>query len=194
MVMSLRTCQHGCVSVFFLPLLRIYPTIQSLHFPYLAVSSCAFSSLFPLILIEERADCRSSMSYGWMETTGRIKILGGVGLSWSCRPGALYFRWRCGGREGWEMKRWWMVLVRGVICLSLSDWAPAVAPSLAPHRSARSVSPHPDQMGGRMDGHKKGRTEEETRTRRRGAAVQSRIASWRNNRQKGLIEMIKRRH
>lgn len=44
-----------------------------------------------------------------------------------------------------------MALVRGVICLSLSDWAPAVAPSLASARSALSSarlaarsSPQPD--------------------------------------------------
>lgn len=44
-----------------------------------------------------------------------------------------------------------MALVRGVICLSLSDWAPAVAPSLAPLRSPRPTTPHLSQMGGRMD-------------------------------------------
>lgn len=45
-----------------------------------------------------------------------------------------------------------MALVRGVICLSLSDWAPAVAPSLAPLHSPRPTTPHLSQMGGRMDG------------------------------------------
>lgn len=45
-----------------------------------------------------------------------------------------------------------MALVRGVICLSLSDWAPAVAPSLAPLHSARPRAPHLSQMGGWMDG------------------------------------------
>lgn len=41
-----------------------------------------------------------------------------------------------------------MALVRGVICLSLSDWAPAVAPSLAPLHSPRPTTPHLSQMGG----------------------------------------------
>lgn len=47
-----------------------------------------------------------------------------------------------------------MALVRGVICLSLSDWAPAVAPSFAPLCSPlpRPTAPHLSQMGGRMDG------------------------------------------
>lgn len=45
-----------------------------------------------------------------------------------------------------------MVLVRGVICLSLSDWVPAVAPSLAPLRSPWPPTPHLSQMGGRVDG------------------------------------------
>lgn len=45
-----------------------------------------------------------------------------------------------------------MALVRGVICLFLSDWAPAVASSLAPLRSPRPATPHLSQMGGRMDG------------------------------------------
>lgn len=45
-----------------------------------------------------------------------------------------------------------MALVRGVICLSLSDWAPAVAPSLAPLHSLRPTTPHLSQMGGRVDG------------------------------------------
>lgn len=45
-----------------------------------------------------------------------------------------------------------MALVRGVICLSLSDWAPAVAPSLAPLHSPRPTTPHLCQMGGRVDG------------------------------------------
>lgn len=152
------------VSVSFSSLFPAY-TAHSvpLPFPYLAVSSCASSSLFPLVLIEECADCHSSVSYDWMGTMRRAKVEVFWGVAffscWSCHPGALYFRWRCGGREGWEMKRWWMVLVRGVICLSLSDWAPAVAPSLAPHRSTRPVSPHPNQMGGRMDGHEKERME-----------------------------------
>lgn len=43
-----------------------------------------------------------------------------------------------------------MALVRGVICLSLSDWAPAVAPSLAPLRALLGppLAPHLSQMGG----------------------------------------------
>lgn len=55
------------------------------------------------------------------------------------------------------MKRWWMALVRGVICLSLSDWAPAVAPSLAPLHSLRPTTPHLSQMGGWMEAGRKGR-------------------------------------
>lgn len=49
-----------------------------------------------------------------------------------------------------------MALVRGVICLSLSDGAPAVVPSLAPLRSPRPTTPHLCQMGGRMDGARQG--------------------------------------
>lgn len=95
---------------------------------------------------------------------------------------AAFSRRGVGGREWWkkgEMKRWWMALVRGVICLSLSDWAPAVAPSLAPLHSPRPTTPHLSQMGGWMDGARqggrKGGTEIQTRTgrERRGKSLNS---------------------
>lgn len=70
-----------------------------------------------------------------------------------------------------------MALVRGVICLSLSDWAPAVAPSLAPLHSPRPTTPHLRQMGGWMEAgreeREEGGTEKETRTRRRKVTEQS---------------------
>ena len=50
-----------------------------------------------------------------------------------------------------------MALVRGVICLSLSDWAPDVAPSLASLHSPHPTTPHLSQMGGRMDGAREGK-------------------------------------
>lgn len=77
-----------------------------------------------------------------------------------------------------------MALVRGVICLSLSDWAPAVAPSLAPLHSLRPTTPHLSQMGGWMEAGRKvggeggwrreeGGSEKATRTSRRKVSEQS---------------------
>ena len=86
-----------------------------------------------------------------------------------------------------------MALVRGVICLSLSDWAPAVAPSLAPLHSPRPATPHLSQMGVGKDRARRRRGGEEERRRRRVTNKQScvrcvtpshrrRTASWRKNR------------
>lgn len=98
-----------------------------------------------------------------------------------------------------------MALVRGVICLSLSDWAPAVAPSLAPLHSLRPTTPHLSQMGGwmeagrkvggegggwRREGQKKrqGRAEEKSANSQQAglcvmynSAALRRMASWGNN-------------
>lgn len=92
-----------------------------------------------------------------------------------------------------------MALVRGVICLSLSDWAPAVAPSLAPLHSAllglplltsaRWVDGWTELGGG---GRHRG-TEIETRTRRgRGEkslnSQQEELRPMRNAVKNGLVE------
>lgn len=61
-----------------------------------------------------------------------------------------------------------MALVRGVICLSLSDWAPAVAPSLAPLHSPRPTTPHLSQMGGWMEAGRRERREGQKKRQGRG--------------------------
>lgn len=136
--MSLSMCQCGYVSS---PSQCIAHSIIS-HQPNLApppththahTHTPPPSHIFYHIIFEKRANhlsCNSTRTtlrkvawLVWFKSSGAA-----IQVRWILRRGVEKKRGIKKTRG--EKRRWWMALVRGVICFSLSDWAPAVAPSL----------------------------------------------------------------